>query len=69
MHGGRPWVARRGSSLLQTETAPAESAGAVYLPAGRARFLQDVPNVELRESQAVLALLAAISVNRLVRWD
>jgi len=54
---------------LQTETAPAESAGAVYLPAGRARFLQDVPNVELRESQAVLALLAAISVNRLVRWD
>jgi hypothetical protein len=29
------------------------------------RFLQEVPNVELRESQAVLALLAAIPVNRL----
>jgi hypothetical protein len=35
--------------------------------AGRwhARFLQEVPNLELRESQAVLALLAAIPVNRL----
>jgi hypothetical protein len=27
------------------------------------RFLQEVPNVELRESQAVLALLGAIPVN------
>jgi len=35
--------------------------------AGRwyARFLQEVPNVELRESQAVLALLSTIPVNRL----
>jgi selenocysteine lyase/cysteine desulfurase len=35
--------------------------------AGRwhARFLQEVPNVHLRESQAVLALLAAIPVNSL----
>jgi hypothetical protein len=35
--------------------------------AGRwhARFLQEVPNVGIRESQAVLALLAAIPVNRL----
>jgi uncharacterized membrane protein len=35
--------------------------------AGRwtARFLQEVPNVDVRESQAVLALLAAIPVNRL----
>jgi hypothetical protein len=35
--------------------------------AGRwhARFLQEVPNVDLRESQAVLALLAAIPANRL----
>jgi len=30
-----------------------------------ARFLQEVPNVDVRESQAVLALLAAIPVNRL----
>jgi hypothetical protein len=30
-----------------------------------ARFLQEVPNVDLRESQAVLALLAAVPVNRL----
>ena len=29
------------------------------------RFLEEVPNVDLRESQAVLALLAAIPVNRL----
>jgi hypothetical protein len=29
------------------------------------RFLQEVPNVDLRESLAVLALLAAIPVNRL----
>ena len=29
------------------------------------RFLQEVPNVELRDSQAVLALLAAIPANRL----
>jgi hypothetical protein len=29
------------------------------------RFLQEVPNVDVRESQAVLALLAAIPVNRL----
>jgi hypothetical protein len=29
------------------------------------RFLQEVPNVDLREDQAVLALLAAIPVNRL----
>jgi hypothetical protein len=29
------------------------------------RFVQEVPNVELRESQAVLALLAAIPGNRL----
>jgi hypothetical protein len=29
------------------------------------RFLQEVPNVGLRENQAVLALLAAISANRL----
>jgi hypothetical protein len=29
------------------------------------RFLQEVPNVDLRESQAVLALLVAIPVNRL----
>ena len=29
------------------------------------RFLQDVPNVGLRENQAVLALLAAIPGNRL----
>jgi hypothetical protein len=29
------------------------------------RFLQEVPNVDLRESQAVLALLAAIPSNRL----
>jgi hypothetical protein len=29
------------------------------------RFLQEVPNVEMRESQAVLALLGAIPVNRL----
>jgi hypothetical protein len=35
--------------------------------AGRwhARFLQEVPNVDVRESQAVLALLGAIPVNRL----
>jgi hypothetical protein len=35
--------------------------------AGRwhARFLQEVPNVELRESQAVLALLSALPANRL----
>jgi hypothetical protein len=35
--------------------------------AGRwhARFLQEVPNVDLRESQAVLALLAAVPMNRL----
>jgi len=35
--------------------------------AGRwtARFLQEVPNVDVRESQAVLALLAAIPANRL----
>ena len=34
--------------------------------AGRwhARFLQEVPNLDLRESQAVLALLAAIPANR-----
>ena len=30
-----------------------------------ARFLQEVPNVDVRESQAVLALLAAIPANRL----
>jgi selenocysteine lyase/cysteine desulfurase len=29
------------------------------------RFLQEVPNVDLRENQAVLALLAAIPSNRL----
>ena len=29
------------------------------------RFLQEVPNVDLREDQAVLALLAAIPANRL----
>jgi hypothetical protein len=29
------------------------------------RFVQEVPNIELRESQAVLALLSAIPVNRL----
>jgi hypothetical protein len=29
------------------------------------RFLQEVPNVDLRENQAVLALLAAIPANRL----
>jgi hypothetical protein len=29
------------------------------------RFLQEVANVDIRESQAVLALLAAIPVNRL----
>lgn len=29
------------------------------------RFLQGVPNVEFRESQAVLALLGAVPVNRL----
>jgi hypothetical protein len=29
------------------------------------RFLQEVPNVELRENLAVLALLAAIPANRL----
>ena len=29
------------------------------------RFLEEVPHVDLRESQAVLALLAAIPVNRL----
>jgi hypothetical protein len=29
------------------------------------RFLQKVPNVELRESQAVLALLIAVPANRL----
>jgi hypothetical protein len=29
------------------------------------RFLEEVPNVELRENQAVLALLAAIPCNRL----
>ena len=29
------------------------------------RFLQEVPNVDLRENQAVLALLAAIPTNRL----
>jgi len=29
------------------------------------RFLQEVPNVDLRESQAVLALLVAIPSNRL----
>jgi len=35
--------------------------------AGRwhSRFLQEVPNVDLRDSQAVLSLLAAIPVNRL----
>jgi hypothetical protein len=35
--------------------------------AGRwtARFLRQVPNVDVRESQAVLALLTAIPVNRL----
>ena len=35
--------------------------------AGRwhARFLQEIPNVDVRESQAVLALLAAIPANRL----
>jgi hypothetical protein len=30
-----------------------------------ARFLHEVPNVELRESQAVVALLGAIPVNRM----
>jgi hypothetical protein len=30
-----------------------------------ARFLQEVPTVDLRESQAVLALLAALPANRL----
>jgi hypothetical protein len=30
-----------------------------------ARFLQEVPNIDLRESQAVLPLLAAIPTNRL----
>jgi flavin reductase (DIM6/NTAB) family NADH-FMN oxidoreductase RutF len=30
-----------------------------------ARFVAEVPNLELRESQAVLALLAALPVNRL----
>jgi hypothetical protein len=29
------------------------------------RFLEEVPNVEMRESQAVLALLAAVPSNRL----
>ena len=29
------------------------------------RFLREVPNVDLRENQAVLALLAAIPANRL----
>jgi hypothetical protein len=29
------------------------------------RFLQEVPNVDLRENQAVLALLAAVPANRL----
>jgi hypothetical protein len=29
------------------------------------RFLQEVPNVDVRETQAVLALLTAIPVNRL----
>jgi len=29
------------------------------------RFLEEVPNVDLRESQAMLALLAAIPANRL----
>ena len=29
------------------------------------RFLQEVPNLEVRESQAVLALLGAVPVNRL----
>jgi hypothetical protein len=29
------------------------------------RFLQEVPNVDLRDSQAVLALLAAVPSNRL----
>jgi len=50
-------------TLLLAEEEPEKYGRA----AGRwtARFLQEVPNVDVRESQAVLALLAAIPVNRL----
>ena len=52
-----------------------ENIGKVYArhenpltPAGcwTARFLQEVPNVDIRENQAVLALLVALPVNLLL---
>lgn len=50
-------------TLLLADEEPDKYARA----AGRwhARFLQEVPNVDMRDSQAVLALLAAIPANGL----
>ena len=56
------------AEALELTLLLAEGASEKYERAAvrwHARFLQEVPNVDLRENQAVLALLAAIPVNRL----
>ena len=50
-------------TLLLADKEPGKYDRAVFR--WHVRFLQEVPNVDLREDEAVLALLAAIPANRL----
>jgi hypothetical protein len=58
---GRPAPPLSWRGLADREPEKYERAGGRW----HARFLQEVPNIELRESHAVLGLLAAVPVNRL----
>src|SRR5262245_42808634 len=50
-------------TLLLIDQAPAKYARAAFR--WHSRFVAEGPNLDLRESQAVLALLGAVPVNRL----